>query len=184
MRFLRNYSWLAASFVLVVLQGVLPRLTNAQTKKPNPSRGATENRTANETTAHYVIYKNKKYRFRVELPDTWSHFSILVSEWGGAVMHGEGTPVSESKGPTITIRHPSWSAECPRQDIPIMIFTRDQWDLVEKDGMILSAAPVGPSEIGRNRKYVFALPARYNYALPVGWEEVAQIIAGHAFAAY
>jgi len=33
-----------------------------------------------------------------------------------------------------------------------------------------------PTELGRNSKYVFALPARYNYSYPTGWEEVDQIM--------
>jgi hypothetical protein len=31
--------------------------------------------------------------------------------------------------------------------------------------------------LGVNEKYVFALPARYNYAFPAGYEEVENIIA-------
>jgi len=57
-----------------------------------------------------------------------------------------------------------------------MIFTRDQWSLIERDQLIVSAAPFGPSEIHRNAKYVFALPPRFEYAFPTGWEEVVQIL--------
>ena len=57
-----------------------------------------------------------------------------------------------------------------------MVFTRAQWDEIEKNRIIVSAAPVGPSALGRNKKFVFALPARYNYALPDGFQEVDEII--------
>jgi hypothetical protein len=40
------------------------------------------------------------------------------------------------------------------------------------------------SEIGRNKRYVLALPARYNYALPIGWEEVERIIAENSLQPY
>ena len=33
-----------------------------------------------------------------------------------------------------------------------------------------------PSELGRNTSYVFALPARYNYAFPTGYNEVEEIL--------
>jgi hypothetical protein len=53
-----------------------------------------------------------------------------------------------------------------------MIFTLQQW----KEDLVVSAAPIGPSELGRNSRYVFALPARYNYAYPDGYKEVEEII--------
>jgi hypothetical protein len=62
-----------------------------------------------------------------------------------------------------------------------MIFTLTQWDLVEKEEISLGAAPIGPSELGRNEEYVFALPARYNYAFITGFEEVDEIIQDGAF---
>jgi len=80
------------------------------------------------------------------------------------------------QGPIISIRHPLWTKENPRQDIPVMVFTRKQWDSLLKDDFHIGAAPIGPSELGRNHKYVFALPARYNFANLPGLEEVDQII--------
>ena len=43
---------------------------------------------------------------------------------------------------------------------------------------------MNPIELGRNSDYVFALPARYNYAFPEGYEEVDDIIESGAFEAY
>ena len=57
-----------------------------------------------------------------------------------------------------------------------MVFTPEQWNLIQKEELAVSAAPIGPSELGQNAKYIFALPARYNYAFPVGFEEVQTII--------
>lgn len=57
-----------------------------------------------------------------------------------------------------------------------MIFTMDQWNLIQQEKLAVGAAPIGPSELGRNATYVFALPARYNYAFLQGFEEVAQIL--------
>lgn len=47
---------------------------------------------------------------------------------------------------------------------------------MQQEKFHLGAAPVGPGEIARNSGYVFALPARYNYAFPEGYEEVEEIL--------
>ena len=57
-----------------------------------------------------------------------------------------------------------------------MVFTLDQWNSLQQGGFHIGAAPIGPSELGRNNNYVFALPARYNYAFPTGYKEVATIL--------
>ena len=56
------------------------------------------------------------------------------------------------------------------------VFTHAQWDESEKNQIIVSAAPIGPSELGRNKKFVFALPPRYNSAFPDGFQEVDEIM--------
>jgi len=65
-----------------------------------------------------------------------------------------------------------------------MIFTLAQWEEVDHDLLIVSAAPFGPGELARNCRYVFALPPRYNYAFPEGYEEVEHIIASGAVEAF
>lgn len=57
-----------------------------------------------------------------------------------------------------------------------MIFTLEQWNALLEGKFHIGAAPIGPTELGRNSKYVFALPARYNFAFPEGYEEVEEII--------
>lgn len=57
-----------------------------------------------------------------------------------------------------------------------MIFTLTQWDLLQQKKFRIGAAPIGPKEIDRNSRFVFALPARYNYAFPTGYEEVEKIL--------
>jgi hypothetical protein len=42
-----------------------------------------------------------------------------------------------------------------------MIFTPSQWKIVAADNMAVSAAPIGPAELGSNKSYVFALPPRW-----------------------
>jgi hypothetical protein len=129
-----------------------------------------------------VVYKNKKYRFRFVLPESWKGFSILLSQWKGAAWDPDKPekPVREETGPLITIRHPLWTESKPRQDIPIMILTYAQADLSKAGNLSTSAAPFGPQEIARNTKYVFALPPRYNYGSEAGIDEVAQLIRDHS----
>lgn len=122
-----------------------------------------------------VVYMNEQYGFEFTLPAGWKGYSIVEGKWEGLPIGGE-TPVES--GPTISIRHPLWTQGVPRQDIPIMVFTAAQWDALQKEEFHIGAAPVGPSELGRNSKYVFALPARYNFAFPEGYEEVEQILKG------
>ncbi|HEY6446800.1 MAG TPA: hypothetical protein VIY53_10095 [Acidobacteriaceae bacterium] len=60
-----------------------------------------------------------------------------------------------------------------------MIFTRSQWSFVNDGRASVSATPYEPGEIGRNRKYVFALPPRYNIDEDHGYREVIEILNGH-----
>ena len=125
-----------------------------------------------------IRYRNAHYGFCISLPDSWQGYSIVMSHWDGSNHNGpQGYQVVEH-GPIISIRHPLWSKENPRQDIPIMVFTHKQWDAMQKDDFHIGAAPIGPEELGRNRKYVFALPARYNFAYITGFEEVDKIVHG------
>jgi|GEM_PF-430934 len=116
-----------------------------------------------------VIYKNTQYGFNFPLPESWKGYKIVSSKW-------EGTGKVNEAGPMISIRHPRWTDKTPRQDIPIMVFTLAQWEALQKGDFHVGAAPINPSELGRNIGYVFALPARYNYAFPEGYEEVEKIL--------
>jgi hypothetical protein len=42
-----------------------------------------------------------------------------------------------------------------------MIFTPSQWTLVAAENMAVSAAPIGPAELGQDKSHVFALPPRW-----------------------
>lgn len=118
-----------------------------------------------------MVYVDRRYGFRFDLPADWKGYRILTERWDGTTQ-GPGEPRRKEYGPRIVIRDPRWTTAHPRQDIPIMIFTLAQW----KEDLVVSAAPIGPSELGRNSRYVFALPARYNFAYPDGYKEVGEII--------
>ena len=134
----------------------------------------------NEQPSDKVIYQNTQYGFDFTLPVSWKGYTIVTDKWEGYTPDDTEGQKLVTSGPLISIRHPEWTKETPRQDIPIMVFTLSQWESLQKDEFHIGAAPIGPSELGRNSKYVFALPARYNYAFPAGYEEVEQILSSNA----
>jgi hypothetical protein len=157
-----------------ILRAFLMTLTLGQ-QSVNPATHASQKTKS-------AVYTNVKYGFRFVLPESWRGYSIVVSEWEGGDGRAYGPDDAVPpivKGPLITVRHPLWTDEDPRQDIPIMIITKAQWRLIEEGKLSVSAAPFGPSELGRNMKYVFGLPPRFNYALITGWEEINEIIQHH-----
>jgi hypothetical protein len=130
--------------------------------------------TPNESNS--IVYKNTEYGFDFTLPASWQGYSIITAKWeGNDVKSGKLT----ESGPMLSIRHPQWTAQNPRQDIPIYVFTIAQWNSLQQETFHIGAAPIGPSELGRNAAYVFALPARYNFAFPTGFEEVEKILENH-----
>lgn len=104
-----------------------------------------------------IVYRNNVYDFCFVLPGSWKGYAILTDEWTA-----EGPDSSRQVGgPIITIRHPKWTTANPYQDIPIWVFTPEVWKLVDSGEISVSAAPIGPAELGSNGKYVFALPPRW-----------------------
>lgn len=139
--------------------------------KAAPTTGDTV-ATSTPTQSQNVVYSSS-YGFTFTLPASWKGYSIVPSAWQGNAISGTSTVAT---GPFISIRNPLWTASKPYQDIPIMVFTLKQWDDMQRDKFHIGAAPINPSELGRNATYVFALPARYNFAFPAGWEEVESIL--------
>ena len=124
-----------------------------------------------------VQYKNTQYGFIVDLPQSWTGYTVVNSTWKGDPINGQANAIATS-GPMISLRNPAWTSANPYQDIPIMIFTLDQWQRMQDEQFHIGAAPINPSELGRNSRYVCALPARYNFAYPAGVEEVQKILDG------
>lgn len=133
---------------------------------------------SSEDSQDSIVYKNDKYGFTFTLPQSFKGYTIVDSNWKA---NDETVKIS---GPELLIRHPDWTSDNPRQDIPIMIFTTDQWKALENDELHIGAAPINPSELDRNSKYVFALPARYNYSFLTGFEEVDKILSDHPLKAF
>ena len=126
-----------------------------------------------------IVYRNDEFGFSFTLPASWKGYQIVTSQWEGLAVNASGSGKPAATGPMLSIRHPQWTAQNPRQDIPIMVFTTEQWTALQAGAFHIGAAPMNPSELGRTAKHVFALPARYNYAFPEGYEEVERILASH-----
>ena len=150
-------------------------LTGCSSSK-NPSDNG-QDQEDSQKSADGTVYENTDYGFEFTLPDSWSGYTIVDGSWTGEPMEGTDSDSSgDITGPMISIRHPLWTSDDPRQDIPIMIFTTDQWNSLQKEEFHIGAAPINPKELGHNSKYYFALPARYNFAFPTGYEEVETIL--------
>lgn len=89
-----------------------------------------------------LVYRNIEYGFCLALPANWAGFKVLTDRWSGAAVGGES-------GPKLVIRNPRWTDEDPYEDIPILVFTPAQWRAVDSGEFNVSAAPFGPSELGR-----------------------------------
>ena len=127
-----------------------------------------------------IVYHNTQYGFCFSLPADWKGYTIVADKWSGTVLD---TGQKES-GPLLLIRNPKWTEADPWQDIPIMIFTPSQWKFVAADNMAVSAAPIGPAELGQNKSYVFALPPRWiGFTDAEGTDEVRTLMNQNPFQA-
>lgn len=130
-----------------------------------------------QQTQTAVEYTNNQYGFSISLPQDWQGYSVVTGKWQGDTINANGQVKTNAiEGPMVSLRNPLWTTAKPYQDIPVMVFTIQQWNDMQQDKFHIGAAPINPSELGRNSTYVFGLPARYNYAYPEGWQEVDTII--------
>jgi len=128
-----------------------------------------------------VKYDNTQYGFTFSLPQDWDGYTTYTKQWQGNYLPDN---TKKTSGPIIYIRNPKWTAANPYEDIPVMVFTPDEWNDIQKENLSVSAAPIPPSELGQNTKYVFALPARYDYDFSTGYQEVEQIMQNSPLKAY
>lgn len=120
------------------------------------------------------IYKNDKYGFEMTLPATWSGYSVSETSWNGNSVTGDN---KKYQGVMLVFRNSKWTEKAKWQDIPIMIFNQDIWKLVQEEKISLGAAPIGPSKVGENQKYIFATPARwYGFTDAQGQDEAVEIV--------
>lgn len=120
-------------------------------------------------------YKNNTYGFEMSFPNSWKGFYVEKSIFKGWKVDGLGE--IKDMGTELIFRNPQTTDNKKYQDIPIMVFTPDLWELVQKEKIAVSAAPIGPEKIGENSKYIFATPPRwYGFTDEQGWQEAVDIV--------
>lgn len=130
------------------------------------------NPVASDVETSKLMYKNQKFGFEFELPSEWRGYSVTEE----SITNAAG---NEAYGTLITVHDPrSMNAPQPLY-VPIAIFTTAQWEkwvATNFDGYP-TAAPIGPTERGRNNQYVFATPPRFDFGFDeLGYKEVNDII--------
>lgn len=128
------------------------------------TRKAPYTATPTPATSTDIVYTNDTYGFSLTLPADWKGYTLV--------------PASVQYGYAVTLRHPLWTAQNPYMDIPILIYPIDQWKKWEANHFegYPTAAPIGPTERGRNTRYVFATAPRYNFSFGIGWEAVDVVV--------
>jgi hypothetical protein len=127
-------------------------------------------------TSDWKNYTNTEFGFSMTFPESWKGYTIAKSIWNG---QGIEAPVENTKysGVLLTIKNPQTTTQQAWQDIPIMVFTPDVWQLIQAEKVSVSAAPLPPAQIGQNAKYVFATPPRwYGFTDAVGFQEAIEIV--------
>ncbi|MBI2098689.1 MAG: hypothetical protein HYT49_03540 [Candidatus Wildermuthbacteria bacterium] len=120
------------------------------------------------------IYRNEEYGFELVLSGSWEGYTIIPEFWSGQTLDGRST---EFQGSKVVIRSPNWSVAQPWQDIPVLVFTKQEWQLIEAANLNISAAPIGPQKLGENQQYVFALPPRWvGFTDALGQDEAEEIV--------
>ena len=124
-------------------------------------------------------YYNTQSDLAFFLPASWLGYSVMDQQWEGTTYSAaEDKTVVVGHGPMIILRHPQWKASAPYQDIPILVFTRRQWDALNH-GKLWPTCYVGGTmdEICHNSQYVFAISSRFNAADGVnGWKEAGNAV--------
>jgi hypothetical protein len=127
-------------------------------------------------TASALEYRNEQYGFGMTLPSAWSGYSVVEGAWQGRTHDEQGETTGTYAGPEIILRNPQWAEAAPWQDIPVMVFTHEEWALVDQQKLGVSAAPISPSELGENAKFVFALPPRWiGFVDTLGQDEAGKV---------
>ena len=148
--------------ILVLL--IVAFIVNFSVKQNPNSQNTPTNVTTVDSNQADIVYKDDMFGFQLTLPKTWSGYKLERGE----------IPFGNS----VTLVHPDATELKPRMNIPIYVYPIEKWTEWEKNNFegYPTAAPIGPTERGRNSKFVFATAPRYNFSYLPGFEEVEEII--------
>lgn len=132
----------------------------------------------NQPSSLPVRYRNAQYDLTFFLPAGWRGYSVSIMQLEDEKYSpAEDKQIPVGHTPMITLRHPQWQASAPYQDIPILVFTRAQWDALHHGELWPSLFAGGVmEELWHNQGFVFAIFSRYNWGELTGAKEVADII--------
>jgi hypothetical protein len=133
--------------------------------------------TNHQLTGLPIHYHNARYDFTFYLPAGWQGYSILTQQWEGEkYLPEKDNAVVLARGPIIVLRNPQWKTNDLYQDIPIYIFTRQQWDDTNLGKYYAQGAGGVIYELWHDDKYVFGMHSRYNWGELNGAKEVQDIV--------
>ena len=134
--------------------------------------------TPNQPSGLPLRYHNAQYDLTFFLPASWRDYSVSVQQLDDErYSPTEGRQILVGHTPMITLRHPRWQASTPYQDIPVLAFTRAQWDALHHGKLWPSLFAGGVMvELWHNRGFVFAMSNRYNWGELTGAKEAADIV--------
>lgn len=121
---MKNSSKIAVIIIAVAFVGGLMYYFLGSRQIPSPGTITGNNGSAGTTTqnSNSITYRNEKYGFSIDVPKSWSGYSVVENKWSGDSLNSKGNLVLGTvSGPMISIRHPEWSTTTPRQDIPVMV---------------------------------------------------------------
>ena len=135
--------------------------------------------TQNHPAGLPVRYHNAKYDLTFYLPQNWKGYSVLTEHWDGETyLADKDKDVVLARGPIIVLRNRLWKTNDQCQDIPIYIFTRQQWT-DDKTGKSSAEGAGGVIyELWHNDRYVFGIHSRtfgFNTDLK-DWRETENIV--------
>jgi hypothetical protein len=121
-----------------------------------------------------ILYHNSQYHLDFSLQQSWRGYSVIIQEWESqAYKPSLDQDVMVGHGPIILLRNPAWKADDPQQDIPIFVFTREQWSADMQNGIFAGGVM---EEISHNARFVFGIHSRFNWDESVKGREEAQEI--------
>src|SRR6185437_6865362 len=125
---------------------------------PPEPRGASERRPSPRSSSA-TIYQNDLYGLTFHLPSDWTGYTVLHDRWQAYEYDDKlDRDVLAGTGPILILRHPIWRTDHRRQDIPILVFTTEQWqaDVPER---IYAGGTI--YELCRNKRYVCGIYSRF-----------------------
>jgi hypothetical protein len=123
-----------------------------------------------------IFYKNAEYEFSMIFPATWKNFIVQKNTWKGWLVDSQSEH-PDYTGVKLLFINPQTTDTQVYQDIPVLIFTKEQWGLISQEKLSVSAAPIGPAKIGETNDYIFATPPRwYGFTDAIGSQEAVDIV--------